>query len=244
MHVAGERHDRRRRLAALARADRPEQVPVRRANESWKAAQCSMSTAWRIFSAIPARGAAPGAARHRLAPGLAEVHPAPEQPRQRGAHQQVVEAARGVLVHPVPLLLVEHRALALLEHPPGARVDHDQARAPEVAAVAPAGTVGLAVGAEREVLEQLLGVVARLHLRQQLVVPMGVRGEVAEVLVDPVRRQRPHDVLVPPLVLARLLDPRLGDVPVVVHVVVVEDHHRRDGGEQPADRQGSLQLSR
>ena len=27
-----------------------------------------------------------------------------------------------------------------------------------------------------------------------------------------------------------------GDVPVVVDVVVVEDHHRRDGGEQPADR--------
>ena len=55
------------------------------------------------------------------------------------------------------------------------------------------------------------------------------------MLVDPVRRQRPHDVLVPPLVLARLLDPRLRDVPVVVDVVVVEDHHRRHGGEEPAN---------
>ncbi len=35
--------------------------------------------------------------------------------------------------------------------------------------------------------------------------------------------------------LARLLEPRLGDVPVVVDVVVVEDHHRRDRGEQPAN---------
>ena len=34
---------------------------------------------------------------------------------------------------------------------------------------------------------------------------------------------------------SHLLDPEPRDVPVVVHVVVVEDHRRRHGREQPAD---------
>jgi hypothetical protein len=59
--------------------------------------------------------------------------------------------------------------------------------------------------------------------------------EVAEVLVDPVGGERALDVLVPPLVLSHLGQPGLGDVPVVVHVVVVEDHRGRDHRQKPPD---------
>ena len=57
------------------------------------------------------------------------------------------------------------------------------------------------------------------------------------MLVEPVAHERADDPLVPPAACARIsLDPGLRRVPVVVDVVVVEDHRARDGGEQPADR--------
>jgi hypothetical protein len=40
---------------------------------------------------------------------------------------------------------------------------------------------------------------------------------------------------VPPRLRSHLADPGVGDVPVVVDVVVVQDHRARHGGEQPAD---------
>ena len=55
------------------------------------------------------------------------------------------------------------------------------------------------------------------------------------MLVHPVRHHRRDQVLLPPVRGAHLLDPGGGDVPVVVHVVVVEDHGRGDRREQPAD---------
>jgi hypothetical protein len=94
---------------------------------------------------------------------------------------------------------------------------------------------GLAIGAEGELLQELLGVLGRLHAVEERVIPVRVGREVPEVLVDPVRRQRALDVLVPPVVRAHLLEPRLGDVPVVVDVVVVEDHRCRHRRHQPAD---------
>ena len=45
----------------------------------------------------------------------------------------------------------------------------------------------------------------------------------------------PGDPRLPPGLRAHLLHPAPGDVPVVVDVVVVEDHRRRHGREQPAD---------
>ena len=73
-----------RARAALARPERSSSAS--RANESWNAAQCSRSTARRMPP--PARSAAaPGAARHRLAPCLGVVHPPPEQPGQRRARR-------------------------------------------------------------------------------------------------------------------------------------------------------------
>ena len=63
--------------------------------------------------------------------------------------------------------------------------------------------------------------------------PLG-RGEVAEVLVDPVRRQPGDDPPVPPRRGLHLLAPLLRGVPVVADVVVVEDHRARHRREQPA----------
>ena len=59
------------------------------------------------------------------------------------------------------------------------------------------------------------------------------RREVAQVLVHPVGRQRRADPLAPPRLLGHLLAPYLGGVPVVVDVVVVEDHRGGDAGHQP-----------
>ena len=53
------------------------------------------------------------------------------------------------------------------------------------------------------------------------------------MLVDPVRHQPADDVLAPPRLGADVVDPRARDVPVVDHVVVVEDHGRRHDGQQP-----------
>ena len=55
------------------------------------------------------------------------------------------------------------------------------------------------------------------------------------MLVDPVRHQRGRHVVVPPVGGARLLHPGGRRVPVVVHVVVIEDHRGGDRGQEPAD---------
>jgi hypothetical protein len=53
------------------------------------------------------------------------------------------------------------------------------------------------------------------------------------VLVHPVRHEPTDDVLCHHDVAADVVDPRLRDVPVVDHVVVVEDHHRSAHREHP-----------
>jgi hypothetical protein len=61
-------------------------------------------------------------------------------------------------------------------------------------------------------------------------------GEVAEMLVDPVRGVAADDLVVPVGLLANLFDPGGRDIPIVSDLVVVEDHGRRDGREEPTDR--------
>ena len=56
------------------------------------------------------------------------------------------------------------------------------------------------------------------------------------MLVDPVAGDAADRAPVPPGALAHLLDPGVGDVPVVGHVVVVPEHRGRDVGEEPADQ--------
>ena len=55
------------------------------------------------------------------------------------------------------------------------------------------------------------------------------------MLVEPVGHEGAGDSVFPPRERPHLGDPRLGDVPVVSHVVVVEDHRRGNRCEQPAD---------
>ena len=56
------------------------------------------------------------------------------------------------------------------------------------------------------------------------------------MLVGPVGDEGPRDAVVPPGLRAHLLEPFERDVPVVVDVVVVEQHRRAHRGEQPAHR--------
>src|SRR5215217_1834659 len=120
-----------------------------------------------------------------------------------------------------------------IEHSPRARVHHDKAHLAEVPVEAPAGAGDLAVGLVGE-LAQDAGSVGRLpHPPEELVLIELVWGEVAEVLVDPVRHESPDDSLLPPGLRPHLPHPRLRGVPVVVDVVVVEDHGRRNCREEP-----------
>ena len=87
----------------------------------------------------------------------------------------------------------------------------------------------------RELAQQRrdVGAVAA-HLLVQLVLAQVGGGEVAEVLVDPVRRQPADDAVLPPDGALHVLAPLVRGVPVVAHVVVVEDHRAGDGRHQPA----------
>ena len=126
--------------------------------------------------------------------------------------------------------------------PRRARVDHDQpGLGPEVPREAPAVARRVLVRAVGERVEQVGGVVLPGALvggdllPDRVCRPLGGR-EVAEVLVDPVRREPRHHPLVPPGGRLHLLLPVERGVPVVADVVVVEDHRAGHGGEQPAVR--------
>ena len=68
-------------------------------------------------------------------------------------------------------------------------------------------------------------------------------GEVAHVLVEPVGGEAGDEAHLPPLLLLHLLDPGARDVPVVRHVVVVDDHRGRDRREEPADERVGPRLA-
>src|SRR5690606_29469367 len=105
---------------------------------------------------------------------------------------------------------------------------------PEVTPVAPADgrRVGLGVGGEGA---QHVGAVRALpHGRVDGVGGQLARREVAQVLVHPVRHQAAEHPLPPPRGGAHVLDPGGRGVPVIDHVVIVEDHAGGDGGQQPA----------
>ena len=144
-----------------------------------------------------------------------------------------------LLLDPAELRVGHHRPVAGLEHPAAPRVDDEQPDVAEVAPVGPLGAlvaVGLLVGRRGELAQHRLAVLAgRPHPLVQLVARQVLRREVAEVLVDPVRRQPADDPLLPPGRLLHLPPPQRRGVPVVTHVVVVEDHRGRDRRQQPAD---------
>lgn len=90
--VARQRDDRRRRLAALARADRLEDAhhPLERSAERRPVLEVEPLAQ---LLAVMRADRAPGALAHRLVPGLEVVHPGRQQQRQRRADQQVLAVA-------------------------------------------------------------------------------------------------------------------------------------------------------
>src|SRR5215211_3451076 len=177
--------------------------------------------------------AAPRSCADGLARGLQVVQPRAKDEGERGAEEEVIEVARGFLDDPGPLLVIEHGAVALLQYAPRSRVHHDETDPAEVAVVAPARTGDLAVRPVGELAQDAGRVLGLLYLLEEPVLLQLPRGEVAEVLVDPVGYESPYDALLPPRRGAHLTDPGLRGVPVVVDVVVVEDHRRRHGREEP-----------
>src|SRR4051794_537606 len=86
-------------------------------------------------------GLAPGAVTDSLVPRLEVMQAGRQQERVRGCDQQVVELAVNLLGEPLGLGLVDYRPLPVFERATDARVEHDEARATEVAVKAPAHPV-------------------------------------------------------------------------------------------------------
>jgi hypothetical protein len=103
--------------------------------------------------------------------------------------------------------------------------------------VAPPHGRRVAVAPVGERVEQLAGVAVAADpaylLPQRVLRPLG-GAEVAQVLVDPVRREPADDPVVPPRQPRHLLAPGTRGVPVVADVVVIEDHRAWQCGQQPA----------
>jgi hypothetical protein len=147
----------------------------------------------------------------------------------------MVDVGTSLVGDPRPFRRVHDHPLALDERPSAPGVDHEQTDPPDVADVGPAVAAGILVGGLGELVEDGTGVaVAGLHAGPQLVLRERVGREVPEMLVDPVGPEGADDPVVPPRQLALGLLPRQRGVPVVGHVVIVEDHRRGHRGEQPA----------
>src|SRR5215207_9216083 len=229
--VAGEEDHRGRGmfLRALARADSPQELrePGEGLVEGGPVLEVE-DLADEL--AEPRRMAAPGALADGLVPRFEVVQTRGQEDREGGSEEEVVVVSCRLLLNPGPLVIVEHGAFAFVEHASSARIHHDQAHVPEVAVEAPAGARDLPVSFVGELAKGAGRVLCLPHPSEEIVLFELLRGEVAEVLVDPVRHERPDDALLPPRVGAHLAYPGLRGVPVVVDVVVVEDHRRRHGG--------------
>ena len=207
------------------------------ANDAPNAGQCSRSTACRSRS--PKR-----AARCPQAPPLSRsVHASRVwMPRGSSGGTEVAittcsQSPATDSVQPLPLRLVGHQPGAV-HHPAAARVEHDHPdRGRRCGRRTTSGSPGArCVGAVRQVGEHRRRVALLADLAPRLVAGQFGRRQVAEVLVHPVALVGALDAPAPPRPGGDVAAPGGGGVPVVVHVVVVEDHRGRDDGEQPADR--------
>ena len=183
----------------------------------------------------PCRRPAPALGADRFVPGLEVMDSRCHEYRERARDHQVIEVPVRVLDQPLPFFVVDHLALLVAEDTGGARVDDEQPRIAEVTVEGPSGCGRLAIPSARPLPQTRAGVGIALHVPEQFLLGELGRREIADVLVDPVGHEGAGDAGVPPGRAAHLGDPGPGDVPVVVDVVVVEDHHARDRREQPAD---------
>src|SRR4029079_2448417 len=105
----------------------------------------------------------------------------------------------------------------------------------EVAAEAESRMAVLELGVLGEVADRGAAVTPVAKLRVDVVLSELRLREVAEALIDPVGHQPADDPPLVPVGLALLVEPGLRGLPLVVDLVVVEDHRRRQGREHPAD---------
>ena len=183
---------RRRGLRARRRPRRSARSSA--SKDAGKAAQCSRSAARRSFSPNRAQRAAALAPAQRRVPRLRVVDEVRQQPGQRGADQEVVVASRApsraCSRSQRRLARVEHRALVLVQDAGGPGVDHQQPHPAEVAPVAPARpTRGRRRRGRRRRAAASVPSGRLAHRRVQRVGGQLGGGEVAQVLVDPVRHQ-------------------------------------------------------
>ena len=179
----------------------------------------------------------PRAVADPLVPPLQVVDAAGHERRQRRPDEKVSGVGVAVVDDPRPLVVVDDRAFPRLEHAPVAGVDHDERDVAEPAgereSVATRHRCEL-LGRLRPLAQVLESVVELAELAEHALGADLSGAQVPQMLVDPVRDQTADDVLAPPRLLTDLADPRVRDVPVVDHVVVVEDHRRRHHREEPA----------
>lgn len=121
-----------------------------------------------------------------------------QQDRIGRRQQQVVEVTVAGLHDPVPFMVVEDRAPAFPEAAARAIVDYDQPRAAEIPLEAPDLALPVGVDPLGELAQRGPAVVGAAHrLVLGVALQLG-RGQIADVLTDPVRHEPTDQALAPP----------------------------------------------
>ena len=182
--------------------------------------------------------ARPGA--QRLVPRLDVMERSGEQPRHRCHDDEVLEApVCDLALDPIELGVADHGSTTVSEDSAAARIDDEQPDRPKIPPVGPHRALGPIRLPVRRLGEHPQGGLGVGQATRDLVHLVGLeagRRQVAEMLVDPVRHQRAGDPLLPPVGLLHVEAPGVRGVPVVAHIVVVEDHRARQRRQEPADR--------
>src|SRR5205823_4858057 len=95
------------------------------------------------------------------------------------------------------LFLVDHLAAPVAEYAGGAGIDDEQPRVAEVAVEGPAGSGRFAIPSARQLAKAGACVVVALDEPKQLLLGELGRGEIPDVLVDPVGHERAGDACRP-----------------------------------------------
>src|SRR6187551_3217104 len=130
--------------------------------------------------------AAPSPCAQRLIPRLKMVDPARQEHRKGAGDNQVVECAARMVDDPVPFLVVDHLPPTVRQHARGARVQDEEARVSEVTVEGPAARGRLTIPRVGEPAKERSRLPLTFHLQERRVLLELGRGEVAEMLVEPI----------------------------------------------------------